>query len=67
MKPGKEFDCVEMMAEIQERLLREAAELGEEEARKRRAERLSRDPILGGFLQTKMDSGKASDEHSEVV
>ena len=67
MKPGKEFDCVEMKAEIQARLLREAAELGEEEAHRRRAERLSRDPILGGFLQTKMDSGKASDEHSEVV
>ena len=33
MKPGKELDCVEMKAEIQERLLREVAELGEEEAR----------------------------------
>jgi hypothetical protein len=30
MKPGKEFDCVEMKAQIQERLLREIAELGEE-------------------------------------
>jgi len=67
MKPGKEFDCVEMMAEIQERLLREAAELGEEEARKRRAERLSRDPILGSFLRTKMANGKLSAEHSKVV
>ena len=27
MKPEKEFDCVEMKAEIQERLLREVAEL----------------------------------------
>ena len=27
MKPGKEFDCVEMKAEIQARLLREVAEL----------------------------------------
>jgi len=67
MKPGKEFDCVEMKAEIQARLLREAAELGEEEAQRRRAARLSRDPILGGFLQTKMDTGKASDEQSGVV
>ncbi len=53
MKSEKTFNCVEMKAEIQERLLREIAELGEEEARKRRAERLSRDPILGGFLRKK--------------
>ncbi|HEX3742903.1 MAG TPA: hypothetical protein VHW09_03200 [Bryobacteraceae bacterium] len=43
-----------MKTEIQETLLREAADLGEEEARKRRAERLQRDPILGGFLRKKM-------------
>ena len=53
MKGEKTFDCVEMKAEIQERLLRESTDLGEEEARKRRAERLSRDPILGGFLRKK--------------
>jgi hypothetical protein len=57
MKPGKTFDCVEMKTGIQERLLREVAELGEEEAWRRRAERLSRDPILGGFLRTKMANG----------
>jgi hypothetical protein len=64
MKPEKEFDCVEMKAEIQERLLREVAELGEEEAQRRRAERLSRDPILGGFLRTKMANGKRFTEHT---
>jgi hypothetical protein len=53
MKPGKEFDCVEIKAEIQERLLREVAELGEEEAQRRRAERLVRDPILSRFLRMK--------------
>lgn len=53
MKPGKEFDCVAMKAEIQERLLREVAEVGEEEAQRRRAERLVRDPILSRFLRTK--------------
>jgi hypothetical protein len=42
-----------MKAEIQKRLLHEAADLGDEEARKLRAELLSRDPILGGFLQTR--------------
>ena len=51
MKAEKTFDCVRMKEEIQEYLLREVAELGEEEARKRRAERLSRDPILGDFLR----------------
>ena len=62
MKLVKEFDCVEMKAEIQERLRREVAELGEEEAQRRRAERLSRDPILGSFLRTKMANDKGAGE-----
>jgi hypothetical protein len=66
MKPEKEFDCVEMKAEIQERLLREVAELGEEEAQRRRAERLSRDPILGNFLRTKMANGQSA-EHTPTA
>jgi len=49
-----------MKAEIQARLLCEVAELGGEEAHRRRAERLSRDPILGSFLGTKMANGKGS-------
>jgi len=68
MKAGKKFDCVEMKAEIQERLLREVVELGEEEAQRRRAERLSRDPILGGFLRTKMASSKGpAEEHTPAA
>ena len=67
MKLGKEFDCVEMKAEIQERLLREVAELGEEEAQRRRAERLSRDPILGGLLRTKMANEKGSVDHTPAA
>ena len=67
MKLGKEFDCVEMKAEIQERLLREVAELGDEEAQRRRAERLSRDPILGNFLRAKMGSGKGSAEQTPAA
>ncbi len=66
MKPGKEFDCVEMKAEAQERLLREIAELGEEEAQRRRAERLSRDPILGGFLREVAD-GRESAERAPAA
>jgi len=56
-------DCVEMKGQIQERLLREVAELGEEEAQRRRAERLSRDPILGGFLWTRGAIGEGSAPH----
>jgi hypothetical protein len=62
MKFEKEFDCVAVKVEIQERLLREVAELGEAEAQRRRAERLSRDPILGGFLRRKMANGTGSTE-----
>ena len=56
MKQDKKFDCVQMKAEIQERLLREIAELGEEEAARRRRDRLVRDPILGAFLERKTAS-----------
>ena len=66
-KPGKEYDSVEMKAEIQVRLLREVAELGEEEAQKRRAERLVRDPILSRFLRTKLADVPASAEHTPAA
>jgi hypothetical protein len=67
MKHGKEFDCVDMKAEIQERLLREVAELGEEEAQRRRAGRLASDPILGSFLRTKTASGRGSAEQTPAA
>jgi hypothetical protein len=66
MKGEKTFDCVQMKAEIQERLLRESTDLGEEEARKRRSERLSRDPILGGFLRKKKAKQQVT-EHTPVA
>jgi hypothetical protein len=64
MKFGKEFDCVEMKAEIRARLLREAAELGETVAQRRRAERLWRDPIPGRFMRSKMAGGEGPTEHT---
>jgi len=67
MKPGKEFDCVQMKTEIQERLLREVAELGDEEAEKRRTERLSRDPILGAFLRSKRADEARPTEHKPAA
>jgi hypothetical protein len=62
LKQDKKFDCVQMKAEIQERLLREIAELGEEEAARRRCNRLAHDPILGAFLERKTAS---SGPHTE--
>lgn len=50
MKQDKKFDCIQMKIEIQERLLREIADLGEEEAARLRHERLVHDPILRAFL-----------------
>jgi hypothetical protein len=67
MKPEKEFVCVEMKTETQAQLLREVAALGEDEARRRRAERLSRDPMLGGFLRTRMAVCKGSAEHTPAA
>jgi hypothetical protein len=51
MKPIKDFDCVQMKWDIQQKLLEEEREIGHEEARRRRDERLRGDPILGPFLQ----------------
>ncbi len=67
MKSGKAFDCVEMKAEIQARLLREVADLGEEQAQRLRAERLSRDPILGAFLRTKMAQDDGSSRRTPAA
>jgi hypothetical protein len=56
-----------MKAEIQERLLREIAELGEEEAARRRCDRLVRDPILGAFLKRKTASSDSRTERTPAV
>jgi len=67
LKQDKKFDCVQMKAEIQERLLREIAELGEEEAARRRCDRLVRDPILGAFLKRKTASSDSRTERTPAV
>jgi hypothetical protein len=53
VKQAKDFDCVQMKWDIQQQLLREIEELGEEEARRLQRERVMRNPILGRFLQAK--------------
>ncbi len=67
MKPGKTFDCVEMKTSVQEQLLREIAELGEEEAAKRRKARLLRDPILSPLLRPKGVMPKGPIEHEPAT
>jgi hypothetical protein len=60
MKPDKPFDCVQMKWEIQSRYRREAGELGEEEAAKRRWQRVLDDPVLGAFVRTHPARGSRS-------
>ena len=67
MKQDKKFDCVQMKAEIQEPLLREVAELGEEEAARRRRDRLARDPILSAFLKRKTASSGTHTERTPAA
>ena len=62
MKQPKEFDCVQMKSDIQQQLLREIEELGEEEARRRQRERVMSNPILGPFLRAK--TAREIDEHN---
>lgn len=45
------FDCVEMKSIIQRELLQEETELGVEEARRRRKQRVLDNPILGPIFK----------------
>jgi hypothetical protein len=56
-----------MKTEIQERLLREIAELGEEEAARLRHERLVYDPILGAFLDRQTANSGPHTERTPVA
>lgn len=51
MKPVKDFDCVQMKWDIQQKLLEEERLLGPEEAHRRQDERVRNDAILGPFLR----------------
>jgi hypothetical protein len=51
MKPIRDFDCVQMKWDIQQKLLEEERLLGPEEAHRQRAERMRNDPIIGSFLK----------------
>ena len=51
MKPIKDFDCVKMKWDIQQKLLEEERQLGKEEAHRRQDERVRNHPVLGRFLK----------------
>jgi hypothetical protein len=51
MKPIKDFDCVQMKWDIQQKLLEEERQLGKDVARRRQDERVRNHPVLGPFLQ----------------
>lgn len=51
MKAGKDFDCVQMKWDIQQRLLNEFRGMDPTEARRIQRERVSADPLLGPFLE----------------
>ena len=51
MKKPKQFDCVQMKWDIQQRLLRELDRLSPEEARLAQQQRIAADPLLGPLLQ----------------
>jgi hypothetical protein len=67
LKQDKNFDCVQMKTDIQGRLLREIAELGEEEAARLRHERLVHDPILGAFLDRKAADASPSTQRTPAA
>jgi hypothetical protein len=63
MKPMKDFNCVQMKWDIQQKLLEEERLLGPEEAHRKRAERMRNDPIPGPFLKRMraQELGRATD------
>jgi hypothetical protein len=60
VRTKKDFDCVEMKWKIQQDLLREEQELGPEEAKRRRRQRVHDDPILGPFLAKLTNKSRSS-------
>jgi hypothetical protein len=51
MKNHKEFDCVQMKWNIQQRLLSELRGVDSQEVRQAAREKIAADPILGPFLR----------------
>ena len=60
MKNPKDFDCVQMKRDIQQRLLTEYSEMSPELARLSQQQQIASDPLLGPFLRTVADSSPAT-------
>ena len=68
MNQLKDFDCVQMKADIQQQLQLEIAQFGEEEAGRLRQQRLFNDPILCRFSRAKTTSNEAeTTEHTPAA
>lgn len=50
MKPQKKFDCVKMKWDIQQKIAKEFENIPDKEANKIQMERISKNPILGPFI-----------------
>ena len=61
-KPKKEFDCVQMKWDIQQKQREEFAGIDEAERRRILMERVEADPILGPFLRRLRGAAAASAE-----
>ncbi len=53
MKKHKKFDCVQMKYDIQQKLAKEFANIPDEEANKVQMASISKNPILGPFINLK--------------
>jgi hypothetical protein len=56
MKCPKEFDCVQMKQDIQQKLLAEYSGMDSETARLSQRQQIASDPVLGPFLLKVADS-----------
>jgi hypothetical protein len=69
MKPIKDFDCVQMKWDIQQKLLEEERLLGREEAHRRQDERVRNNPVLGPFLRrmAEQERRRATERLEQIV
>ncbi len=67
MNKKKDFDCVQMKWDIQQRLLQEEQALGTREAERRREERLRKDPVLSDLIHAKAIAIPEEDGKPSVV
>jgi len=60
MKKHKEFDCVQMKWDIQQRLLKKYSSASPKQIRSRQQDHIAADPLLGPFLRNVATSSPTS-------